>query len=83
MSMLCVSSSWYLGFVYENKLCDFGVSCSLICKVVHKKNRQSARVVVNPITVCFYALLFNCTTVGKVSDSMTFSVIKLGSLHAS
>ena len=33
--------------------------------------RQSACLVLNPITVYSYGLLFNCTTVGQASDSMT------------
>ena len=33
--------------------------------------RQSACVVVNPITVDSYGFLFNCTTVGQASDLMT------------
>ena len=33
--------------------------------------RQSACLVLNPITVCGYGFLFNCTTVGQASDSMT------------
>ena len=33
--------------------------------------RQSACQVLNPITVYSYGLLFNCTTVGQASDSMT------------
>ena len=32
---------------------------------------QSACLVLNPITVCSYGFLFNCTTVGQASDSMT------------
>ena len=32
--------------------------------------RQSACLVLNPITVCGYGFLFNCTTVGQASDSM-------------
>ena len=32
--------------------------------------RQSACLVVNPITVYSYGFLFNCTTVGQASDSM-------------
>ena len=32
--------------------------------------RQSACLVVNPITVNNFASLFNCTPVGRVSDSM-------------
>ena len=35
--------------------------------------RQTACLVVNPITVDSYALLFNCTTVVRASDSMTAS----------
>ena len=33
--------------------------------------RQSAYLVVNPIAVDSYFLLFKCTTVGQVSDLMT------------
>ena len=33
--------------------------------------RQSACLVLNPITVYGYGFLFNCTTVGQASDSMT------------
>ena len=33
--------------------------------------RQSACLVLNPITVYNYGFLFNCTTVGQASDSMT------------
>ena len=33
--------------------------------------RQSACLVLNPITVYSYGFLFNCTTVGQVSESMT------------
>ena len=33
--------------------------------------RQSACLVLNPITVYTYGFLFNCTTVGQASDSMT------------
>ena len=32
--------------------------------------RQSACLVLNPITVYNYGFLFNCMTVGQVSDSM-------------
>ena len=32
--------------------------------------RQSARLVINPITVAGYAVLFNCTLVDRASDSM-------------
>ena len=33
--------------------------------------RQSACLVLNPITVYSYGFIFNCTTVGQASDSMT------------
>ena len=33
--------------------------------------RQSAGLVLNPITVYSYDFLFNCTTVGQASDSLT------------
>ena len=33
--------------------------------------RQSACLVLNPIMVYSYVFLFNCTTVGQASDSMT------------
>ena len=33
--------------------------------------RQSACLVVNPIKVYSYGFLFNCTTVGQASDSLT------------
>ena len=32
--------------------------------------QQSARIVVNPITVYSYGFLFNCMIVGQASDSM-------------
>ena len=42
-------------------------------RVVYNLNimRQSACLVLNPITVYSYGFLFNCTTVGQASDSMT------------
>ena len=33
--------------------------------------RQSACLILNPIMVYSYGFLFNCTTVGQASDSMT------------
>ena len=33
--------------------------------------RQSVYLVVNPFTIYSYRVLFNCTTVGQASDSMT------------
>ena len=35
--------------------------------------RQTASLVINPITVDGYASLFNCTTAVRASDSMTAS----------
>ena len=35
--------------------------------------QQTACLVVNSITVCNFALLFNCTPVGRTSGSMTVS----------
>ena len=39
--------------------------------------RQSACLVLNPITVYSYGFLFNCTTVGQASDSMTALTLSL------
>ena len=39
--------------------------------------RQSACLVVNPITVYSYGFFFNCTTVGPASDSMTVLTLAL------
>ena len=36
--------------------------------------RQSACLVVNPITVYSYGFLFNCTTVGQALDSIRWLV---------
>ena len=38
--------------------------------------RESVFLVVNPITVYSYSFLFNCTTVGQTSDSMTTLVLR-------
>ena len=35
--------------------------------------RQTARLVINPTSVDGFASLFNCTTAGRASDSMTAS----------
>ena len=37
--------------------------------------RQSACLVLNPIMVYSYGFLFNCTTVGQASDSMTDGLV--------
>ena len=42
--------------------------------------RQSACLVLNPITVYSYGFLFNCTTVGQASDSMTALTSLIGVL---
>ena len=39
--------------------------------------RQSAGLVFNPITVNIYASLFNCTPVGRMSDSVTQHVVSV------
>ena len=39
--------------------------------------RQSACLVINPITVDSYAALFNCTPVDRASDSMMFMIFIL------
>ena len=39
--------------------------------------QQTACLVVNPITVCNFAFLFNCTPVGQISDSMTVQTKRL------
>ena len=42
--------------------------------------RQSARLVVNTITVYSYGFLFNCTTVGQAYDSMTVLTLNFNPL---
>ena len=47
---------------------------TMICNNNHLADilmRQSECLVLNPITVYSYGFLFNCTTVGQASDSMT------------
>ena len=44
---------------------------TLCSKSPYHVMRQSACLVLNPITVYSYGFLFNCTTVGQASDSMT------------
>ena len=41
--------------------------------------RQSACLVLNPTMVYSYGVLFNCTTVGQASDSMTDFIWWVGS----
>ena len=56
---------WYL-IVSIPDLCNltyFGYNLDVM--------QQSACLVLNPITVYSYGFLFNCTTVGQASDSMT------------
>ena len=42
--------------------------------------RQSAYLVVNPITVYSYIFLFDCTTVGQASDFMTALALRFNPL---
>ena len=66
-------------FFYFNQLnsvrllaiCDFKI-ISHYKKIGYNINvlQQTACLVVNPITVGNFAFLFNCTTVGRTSDSM-------------
>ena len=68
---------FYGNLVYEFKRTDGKPNLSdqsnFIKNVGFNMNitRQSACLVVNPITVYNYGFLFNCTMVGKASDSMT------------
>ena len=39
--------------------------------------QQTACLVVNPIKVCNFAFLFNCTPVGRTSDSMMVPTLRL------
>ena len=55
-------SSWYSGLVVKRYI-RVGYNLDIM--------RQSACLVLNPITVYSYGFLFNCTTVGQDSDSMT------------
>ena len=72
---------FYGDLVYELKIIvgKLNFSDQLIIKYDNYKKvgynmdimRQSAYLVVNPITVYSYSFLFNCMTVGQASDSMT------------
>ena len=42
--------------------------------------RQSACLVLNPITVYSYGFLFDCTMIGQASDAMTTLTLKLPSV---
>ena len=55
------------------------MACHLMCSSIKVKYslddmRQSACLVLNPITVKSYGFLFNCMMVGQASDSMTAMV---------
>ena len=62
----------------KQKLQIFGLSAQFIKIISHYKKigyninvlQQTACLVVNPITVGNFAFLFNCTPVGRTSDSM-------------
>ena len=60
--------------VYPQKpliIAHSGVSRGTRCLNVVRSLLQLAYLVLNPITVYSYGFLFNCTTVGQASDSMT------------
>ena len=50
---------------------DVVVNFSDGIRIVHYIMRQSASLVLNPITIYSYGFLFNCTTEGQASDTMT------------
>ena len=64
-----ILDKWHLHF-------DNGIQCQLIImcykRIGYNLNvmRQSACLVINPITVDGYATLFNCPPVDRASDSM-------------
>ena len=47
-----------------------------ICYIIYVF-QKSASLVVNPITVGTFAFLFNCTPIGRASDSMTVQTERL------
>ena len=70
----------YGDLVYKLKIVDSNsFSAQFIKTISHYKKigcnisvlHQTACLVVNPITVGNFAFLFNCTPVGRTSDSMT------------
>ena len=72
---------FYGDLVYKLKkiVCSNNFSAQMIKIISHRKKigyninvlHQTACLVVNPITVGNFAFLFNCTPVGRTSDSMT------------
>ena len=72
---------FYRNFVYKLKkiVGSDNFSTQFIQIISHNKNigyninvlQQTACLVVNPITVSNYAFLFNCTLLGRTSDSLT------------
>ena len=65
---------------YRLEIIGSNFSAQFIKIISHYKNigynitvlQQTACMVVNPITVGNFAYLFNCTSVGRTSDSMTY-----------
>ena len=85
-SLLCQGISeleFYSDLVYKlKKIVGFNNFSAQFIKIIshYKKNgyninvmRQTACLVVNPITVGNFAFLFNCTPVGQTLDYMTVS----------
>ena len=63
---------FYGDLVYEFKRIVEKLNFSDQFKIMIKRYmRQSACLVLNQITVYSYGFLFNCTTVGQATDSMT------------
>ena len=86
-SFLCQELSepeFYDDLVYKLKkiVGSYNFSVQFIKIISHYKKigyninvlQQTACLVVNPITVGNFAFLFNCTPVGRISDSMTVSL---------
>ena len=78
---------FYGDMVYNLKkiVCSYNFSAQFIKIISQYKQigyninvlRQTAGLVVNPITVGNFAFLFNCTPVGQVSDSVTVQTYRL------
>ena len=72
---------WYLNSKLDCWTYSKKISAQFIQIISHYKKigyninvlQQTAYLVVNPITVGNFAFLFNCTLVGRTSDSMTVS----------
>ena len=88
----CIFKPFYSGRLYIFLLLNYQITAIekniAICfikiiahykKIGHNINglQQTACLVVNPITVDNFAFLFNCTPVGRTSDSMTVPTLRL------